>query len=199
MGACTSNPKNINHTTPCATQLSARERAELSYIETKEPLGEPLTTLALIKNINSNINQLQIQRDRKLLDNATYENTPLEQYHFAVCKVLKVYDGDTYWVAGVVGNKCYRFNVRLMGVDCPEMKGGGEDSRDKARQAKQFVTDLMLNKIVGIKVVSNTKVDGKLIREKWGRLLAYIYVDGVNLSDELVKMGLAKHYFGGKK
>mgnify|MGYP001459345647 CR=1 FL=1 len=39
------------------------------------------------------------------------------------CKVLKIYDGDTLWLASTLFNdKLYRFNIRMLGYDSPEMK-----------------------------------------------------------------------------
>jgi micrococcal nuclease len=54
-------------------------------------------------------------------------------------------------------------------------------------QAKAFVE----NFVTGKQVYINTIMDKT---EKYGRLLANVYVDGVCLNDELIKNGLAERY-----
>ena len=59
-----------------------------------------------------------------LLKNATIDNTTLwslkNQTHYV--KVLKVYDGDTIWIAIRINFKIYKLKVRMYGIDTPEMK-----------------------------------------------------------------------------
>ncbi len=139
-----------------------------------------------------------------MLKSATYDNTPIMTYDFTKAKVIKVYDGDTFWIAAVIENKIYRFSVRLFGCDCSEIKGGTEESKLHAQKAKEFVKNAILNKIIDIEVLNGKKYDGKLITEKYGRLIAKIkYYDNQNnkldLTEELLKNNLAYAYFGGTK
>jgi hypothetical protein len=61
-------------------------------------------------------------------DNATWENTIGFVPHIKIGKVIKVYDGDTITVASKLPNDSfiYRFPVRLIGIDSPEIKGSTE-------------------------------------------------------------------------
>ena len=107
--------------------------------------------------------------------------------------VIKVYDGDTITIASrlpYLGSPLYRFSVRLNGLDCPEIKSKNEYEKDCAHLAKKEVTDLCLNKIVFLKNVQT---------EKYGRVLADVYVGELHLNEHLLKKRLAVAYDGGTK
>ena len=107
--------------------------------------------------------------------------------------VVKIYDGDTITIASKLpypNSPLYRFSVRLNGIDCPEIKGKDDNEKDCAQIAKQEMTDLVLNKLV---ILKNVKT------EKYGRLLADVYIDQIHLNDYLLKKRLAVVYDGGTK
>jgi len=65
--------------------------------------------------------------------------------------VVKVYDGDTITIASKLPYKespLYRFQVRLNGIDCPEIKGQNEYEKKVALMAKLEITNLVLHKRV---------------------------------------------------
>lgn len=108
-------------------------------------------------------------------------------------KVIKVYDGDTITIASKLpyeNSLIYRFSIRIKGIDCPEIKTHNLDEKEIALIAKKFVEDKCLNKIVELKNLST---------EKYGRILADVYIYNLNISDELIKNKLAVPYDGGKK
>jgi len=110
-----------------------------------------------------------------------------------VDKVVKVYDGDTFMVnikgyPPIIGDSIY---VRIYGVDTPEKKGGDPYTRDLAQKARLF-TEKKLNKA---KVITLKNMR----RDKYFRICADVYVDRENLAKELIRVGLGKEYFGGKK
>lgn len=106
--------------------------------------------------------------------------------------VVDVYDGDTFtiavWHSGI-GKWC-KYSVRVAGIDCPEMRTKNTNEAIVAKQAKSFTEAFALKKHVQLKNVN---------REKFGRILADVYVDGKNLSAELLKNRLAVPYFGDAK
>ena len=107
--------------------------------------------------------------------------------------VIKVYDGDTITIASKLpypNSPLYRFSVRLNGIDCPEIKAKNEYEKDCAHLAKKEVYDLVFNKIVILKNVQT---------EKYGRVLADVYVGELHLNDHLLKKRLAVAYDGGTK
>ena len=107
--------------------------------------------------------------------------------------VIKVYDGDTITIVSKLPypeSPLYRFSVRLNGIDCPEIKGTNIYEKECAKIAKQEVTDLVLNKIVFLKNVQT---------EKYGRVLADVYINDLHLNNHLVNNRLAVSYDGGTK
>jgi len=108
-------------------------------------------------------------------------------------QVIKVYDGDTFTLAGHLpydGSPLYRFSVRLNGIDCAEIKGKTEEERECAIRARTELDKLIMDKIVTLKNVKN---------EKYGRLLADVFVDDLHVNKYMIDKGLAVEYDGGKK
>jgi len=114
-------------------------------------------------------------------------------------RVIKVYDGDTITIASKIPLKVeenepplYRFSVRLNGIDAPEMKGKDltEEEKKAAQQAQQFVSNLVLNKYVTLKNIKN---------EKYGRILADVYIGDINVNELLLKERYVVPYGGATK
>ena len=104
------------------------------------------------------------------LINSSVPNRTARQDSF----VTKVVDGDTVVVEG--GQR-----VRLLNIDTRE-KG-----QNCYQEAKQRMEELVLLKNV---TLERDKED----KDQYGRLLRYIYVDGVNINMEMVAEGLAVVY-----
>jgi len=107
--------------------------------------------------------------------------------------VIKVYDGDTITIASKLPypeSPLYRFSVRLNGIDCPEIKGKNETEKECAQIAKKEMSDLILNKIICLKNVET---------EKYGRILADVYLDELHINKHMVEKRLAVAYDGGTK
>jgi len=108
-------------------------------------------------------------------------------------KVIKVYDGDTITIASKLPfdqSPYYRFSVRLKGIDCPEIKTKNTEEKQCAILIRDLLKDLLMDKIVTLKEVE---------LEKYGRILAVVYLDEVNLSDLLCEKHMAVKYDGGTK
>jgi endonuclease YncB( thermonuclease family) len=108
-------------------------------------------------------------------------------------QVIKVYDGDTMTIATYLpflNSPLYRFPVRLRGIDAPEMRGKNEDEKRAARISQKALEDLVLHKNVTLKNVET---------EKYGRLLAEVYVDDININNYMVDNKYAVKYDGGTK
>ena len=130
--------------------------------------------------------------DFSYLDNITYKNSIPFIPPIQFGKVVKVYDGDTITVACRLheNTPVYRFQVRLAGIDCPEMKTHNETEKKCAKLAKQLMIDTCLNQIVELRDVE---------LEKYGRILAKVYCGQVCLNELLCERHLAVAYDGGTK
>jgi micrococcal nuclease len=83
-----------------------------------------------------------------------------------------VIDGDTFRLK--TGE-----TVRLIGIDAPELsQPGGEESRE-------YLTHLILNKGISLE-------KGYEDRDKYNRLLRFVYVDDVCVNEEMIKQGYAE-------
>jgi endonuclease YncB( thermonuclease family) len=108
-------------------------------------------------------------------------------------RVIKVYDGDTITIASKLpfnDSPLYRLAVRLNGIDTPEIKGKTEDEKLAAKQTRDALATLILNKYVTLKNIQS---------EKYGRILADVYFGDLHLNEWLIKEKYAVKYDGGTK
>ena len=110
-------------------------------------------------------------------------------------RVIKVYDADTITIASKLPyneSPLYRLSVRLNGIDTPEMKGKdiSEEEKTAAKEAREFVYKLVFNKYVRLENVES---------EKYGRILADVYVGDIHLNELLLRERYAVKYDGGTK
>ena len=108
-------------------------------------------------------------------------------------EVINVYDGDTITIVSKLpydASPLYRFSVRLAGIDCAEIKGKTDRERELAQEAKCALQKLILNKIVALKNVKT---------EKYGRVLADVYLGDLHLNQWLLDNKYAVQYSGGAK
>ena len=123
-----------------------------------------------------------------------YEDTVPFVFPITSGQVVKVYDGDTITIASKMpydNSPMYRFSVRLNGIDTPEIKGKTEDEKKMALEARNKLSELIMNKRVVLKNVST---------EKYGRILADVYLDDtIHINQWLVDNRYAVKYDGGTK
>lgn len=103
-----------------------------------------------------------------------------------------MYDGDTFkvYLSCRYPIFCKAIPVRVRGVDCPEMRGGTEETKSAAKAAKRFTKAFLKS--------------GKILlrncgRDKYFRLLCDVKVNGKSLAEELISNGHAVPYAGGEK
>jgi micrococcal nuclease len=90
-------------------------------------------------------------------------------------KVVAVKDGDTIDI--LVGKTT--FIIRLEGVDAPE------SPQAFGNKAKQFASDFCFGKTVKVTYTE---------KDRYGRYLGKVYLDGKCLNEELLRSGMAWHY-----
>ena len=109
------------------------------------------------------------------------------------CTVVSVYDGDTITIASRLpfrNSPIYRWSLRIYGIDCPEMKSCNKQEKEIAIIAKQTLEHKILHKQV---ILENIKYD------KYGRLLANVFLNKEDISQMMIDKKLAIPYFGKKK
>jgi len=127
------------------------------------------------------------------LHNASYLNTEPFVPQITEGKVIKVYDGDTITIAARLPYRdapISRFSVRLSGIDSPELKTHNPNEKIAAIMSRDKLHDLIFDKIVTLQNVS---------LEKYGRILADVYLDQLHVNQWLLDNHCAVEYDGGKK
>ena len=141
---------------------------------------------------------VEYAHNEKALDVPT---APAKTTH--LCKLLYVVDGDTIKIE-YNGEK---ESVRLLGIDTPESRNNAKAEKD-AKASSVKVKDIIYD---GVKASRFTKEKlGKYIgkdieiefgnppRDRYGRFLCWVYVEGKCLNVEIVRNGYAKPLFYGK-
>lgn len=95
-------------------------------------------------------------------------------------KCIEVIDGDTIVVEGVG-------KVRLIGVNAPEIKDRHRGVQRFGMESTMFAEQNLLGKQVRLEY-------DKINVDKYGRTLAYVYVDNTLFNAELIKQGYALVY-----
>lgn len=131
-----------------------------------------------------------------------------------LAQVVKVYDGDTITVVFRKHRFApyYQYNVRMYGYDSPELRPSKKIDTIKRLQIKKFAKDardylreLILEKQVIIDIISND--------DKYGRLLCTVYAHPnlditrnvmtedftINVNSKMLDNGHGYEYYGGKK
>ncbi len=101
--------------------------------------------------------------------------------------VVHVSDGDTITVkfgTGDAGDRTER--VRILGADTPETVDPRKPVQCYGPEASAHTKERLRP---GLHIVLETDVEP---RDKYGRLLAYVYVEGARYDDELLRLGLAR-------
>lgn len=108
-------------------------------------------------------------------------------------RVIKVYDGDTITIASRLPyeeSPLYRLSVRLAGIDTPEIKGKTPDEKTAAKNARNALAGLVMNKYVSLQNIES---------EKYGRILADVYLDNIHVNAWMIEQRYGIKYEGKTK
>ena len=103
-------------------------------------------------------------------------------------KILHIHDGDTFTFGVYREGVPYKFNCRVRDIDTPELWGSPPTEKRMATYARTKLEELIKDKIVTF-----TKID----LDKYGRILAEVTVDGINVSAEMIKFTSICHLYQG--
>lgn len=98
------------------------------------------------------------------------------------------YDGDTVTLTAPV-----KVTVRLQNVDTPEIRGACERERALARAARDAVSDIL----AGASRIELSNVQWE--PDRYGRTLANVRADGIDVGQELVRLNLARPWTGRRE
>lgn len=106
---------------------------------------------------------------------------------------IEVYDGDTITVdfRGTPAVFGKRIGVRLLGVDAPELRDPDPVVKAYALEARDYL-------VVRVKAAKRLEIK-KPSRDKFFRMDGALFLDGVDVQQELIRRGYAKPYKGDKK
>ena len=111
------------------------------------------------------------------------------------CQVTKVVDGDTIDVDLDLGfNIHHKCRVRLYGIDTPESRTRDKDEKARGKLAAKFLQDAISN---GKHVILQTQL--KDSKGKFGRVLASVIVDGIDINQQMIEKYMAVKYTGQSK
>ena len=108
------------------------------------------------------------------------------------CTLIRVIDGDTIDVNIDLGfNIWHKGRIRMAGIDTPESRTRNKAEKVLGLAAKSRLKELLKKKKLSINC---TKEKGK-----FGRILADVLADDININKQLFEEGHARPYQGGAK
>lgn len=127
-----------------------------------------------------------------------YKDIPIFVPEITEGYVIKVHDGDTITIITSQKNstKLYRFNIRISGIDAPELTRSSNIEKEYAKKSKNILENLILHKNVILENVCNDKYGGRYVSD------VYIKNDNneiISISSYMLENKLAVSYDGKKK
>lgn len=201
--------------TPTAESPSATPTVETSQTPTSEQLGSPTHAVSpsRTQSVGPSTTQTRSATPPKVRTHSqSASRTPTDHQQPSVTpatddsgattvSVIRVVDGDTLTIQYQNGSED---TVRLLGVDTPEVhventpdewegvpdtEAGKQCLRDEGDDASDYVTSRLHGETVQLQF---DETEGR--RGYYGRLLAYVYLDGEHVNYQLVADGYARVY-----
>ena len=107
-------------------------------------------------------------------------------------KVIDIINGSTIMIASTLSydDTYYKFIIKMKNIICPNIKSKNVNERLCGIIAKDFLKDILLNKIVSIT---------NILSDSYGKILADVIADDLHINNLLINENLAIEYNGGKK
>ncbi len=122
-----------------------------------------------------------------------------DEYVRTVTALDRNHDGDSLWLTVSLGFRAsITESFRLLGIDSPELKA---PTLEAARASRDYLNGRLRGALAeGREVtIKSYKPFGAYTKDKYGRWLAVIFVDGIDVNQEMVQKGYAVPYFGGQR
>ena len=118
-------------------------------------------------------------------------------YEYKCQEVKKVVDGDTLDIVLNLGfNVLHSVRVRMAGIDTPESRTRDLDEKARGKLAKAFLKNWLSQENEKKKIVVKTF---KKTKGKFGRVIAEIWVNDVNVNEDMIKSYHAVPYSAQNK
>ena len=115
-------------------------------------------------------------------------------YSYRVKSIVKVIDGDTFDCIMDLGfDVLLEARVRMMGIDTPESRTRDLEEKKFGLLAKEYLTE----KLNTEDIIVTTEVDNE--KGKFGRILGWVWCNGVNINNQMIDEHMAVAYHGQSK
>ena len=115
-------------------------------------------------------------------------------YSYRVKSIVKIIDGDTFDCIMDLGfDVLLEARVRMMGIDTPESRTRDLEEKKFGLLAKEYLTE----KLAKEDIIVTTEVDNE--KGKFGRILGWVWADGINVNKQMIDENMAVAYHGQSK
>ena len=115
-------------------------------------------------------------------------------YSYRVKSIKKIIDGDTFDCILDLGfDVLLEARVRMMGIDTPESRTRDLEEKKFGLLAKEY----LIMKLEAEDLIVTTEVDNE--KGKFGRILGWVWADGVNINQQMIDENMAVAYHGQSK
>ena len=115
-------------------------------------------------------------------------------YSYRVKSIKKVIDGDTFDCILDLGfDVLLEARVRMMGIDTPESRTRDLVEKKFGLLAKEY----LIMKLEAEDIIVTTEVDNE--KGKFGRILGWVWANGVNINQQMIDENMAVAYHGQSK
>ena len=117
-----------------------------------------------------------------------------QPYSYRVKNIVKIIDGDTFDCIMDLGfDVLLEARVRMMGMDTPESRTRDLEEKKFGLLAKEYLIEKLNSK----ELIVTTEVDNE--KGKFGRILGWVWADGVNINNQMIADHMAVAYEGQSK
>ena len=115
-------------------------------------------------------------------------------YSYRVKSIKKIIDGDTFDCILDLGfDVLLEARVRMKGIDTPESRTRDLEEKKFGLLAKEY----LIMKLEAEDLIVTTEVDNE--KGKFGRILGWVWADGVNINQQMIDENMAVAYHGQSK
>lgn len=119
---------------------------------------------------------------------------------FTKCQVCGVYDGDTITVLYLVQNTPFKINLRMEGIDAPEIRSKRELEQKAATAVKKWLQNRIAEQKTWYFIPKKwDKYGGRVVGTLHSKKNKTALNKALSVNQEMIDMGIVKTYKGRKK